>query len=83
MLYQENSEYLSTVAKIVSAYVSKNPGSTEDLVKVIRVVFDSLKSVAEKLRAEAEAEATVKSPAVPVDQSVKPDAIVCLIPAAA
>ena len=62
---------LSQVAEIVSAYVSNNSVSTNQLPDLITSVHESLANLGEK------PSETLK-PAVPIKQSIKPDYIVCL-----
>jgi predicted transcriptional regulator len=66
-------DVLGLTAQIVSAHVTKNSVSVEDLPGLIREVYKTLSSVGE-VAAPAEA----AKPAVPVTKSVFPDYIVCL-----
>ncbi len=66
-------EVLGLTAQIVSAHVTKNPVSVEDLPALIREVYKTLSSVGE-VAAPVEA----AKPAVAVTKSVFPDYIVCL-----
>ncbi|HVZ09502.1 MucR family transcriptional regulator [Rhodopila sp.] len=66
-------DILTLTAQIVSAHVTKNPVSVDDLPALIREVYKSLSTVGEA----APLPAALK-PAVPVTKSVFPDYIVCL-----
>ena len=69
------AERLELVAEIVSAYVSNNALSADDLPKLISTTHEALR----KLSAEM-AKPTIEelTPAVPVKKSVTPDFIICL-----
>ena len=66
-------DVLGLTAQIVSAHVTKNPVSVEDLPGLIREVYKTLVNVGE-VAAPVEA----AKPAVPVTKSVFPDYVVCL-----
>ena len=66
-------DVLGLTAQIVSAHVTKNPVSVEDLPGLIREVYKTLASVG-----EAAAPVEAAKPAVPVTKSVFPDYVVCL-----
>jgi predicted transcriptional regulator len=70
---RSDEEILKLVTEIVSAYVSKNPVTAEDLPNVIRSVHATLGGFQ-----GAESAASARPPAVPVKKSVTPDYIVCL-----
>ncbi|WP_410824383.1 MucR family transcriptional regulator [Methylobacterium oryzisoli] len=71
---QPESDQISLVADIVSAYVSHNHLSTSDLPALIRSVHDQLG----KLGRPAEPEAERPIPPVPIKKSVTPEAIISL-----
>ena len=66
-------DVLGLTAQIVSAHVTKNSVSVEDLPGLIREVYKTLSSVG-----EAVAPVEAAKPAVAVTKSVFPDYIVCL-----
>ena len=68
-----SEDVLSLTAQIVSAHVTKNSVSVEDLPGLIREVYKTLSTVGE-VAAPVEA----AKPAVAVTKSVFPDYIVCL-----
>lgn len=68
-------------ASIVSAYVSKNYVTTQDLPSFISSVHQTLHTLKNNpvgAGKRAGIQATHEKPAVPVNESVKPDYIVCL-----
>lgn len=69
-----SDDVLGLTAQIVSAHVSKNAVSIEELPGLIREVYKTLSNVGGEPAAPAEA----AQPAVPVTKSVFPDYIVCL-----
>ena len=66
-------DVLGLTAQIVSAHVTKNPVSVEELPGLIREVYKTLAGVG-----EAVAPVEAPKPAVPVTKSVFPDYIICL-----
>jgi predicted transcriptional regulator len=66
-------DLLGLTAQIVSAHVTKNSVTVEDLPGLIREVYKTLSSVG-----ETAAPVEAPKPAVPVTKSVFPDYIVCL-----
>jgi predicted transcriptional regulator len=66
-------DVLGLTAQIVSAHVTKNPVSVEDLPGLIREVYKTLASVG-----EAAPPVEAAKPAVPITKSVFADYIVCL-----
>ncbi len=66
-------DVLGLTAQIVSAHVTKNSVSVEDLPGLIREVYKTLASVG-----ETAAPVEAAKPAVPVTKSVFPDYVVCL-----
>ncbi len=70
----ENVDLIDMTADIVVAYVGKNTLSPAEVPKLIRDVHDALAGSA----SADEAAAMDLVPAVPIDQSVLPDHIVCL-----
>lgn len=73
----ENNTALETQlsAEILTAYLSKNPVSAEQLPSLIKSVFDSVSSLT---NGEAETASQKKKPAVPVNRSLHDDYIICL-----
>lgn len=69
----DREQLLTFATEIVSAHVSNNAVSTDQLPTLIQQVFSSLATVEQKTVEQARPE-----PAVPVKQSVKPNHIVCL-----
>lgn len=70
-----NTDILQYTSQIVSAYVSYNSVSGEELPNVMANVYDTLAKTA---RISAEGVGAHLSPAVPVKQSVNDDYIICL-----
>lgn len=62
---------LESVSKIVSAYVSKNSLSSDELPQLIWTVHEALMSPDQVALSAPE-------PAVPIKKSVKPDYVICL-----
>jgi predicted transcriptional regulator len=77
--YTEAADKLDT-ANIVASYVGRNEVPIDQLPELIKTVYDSISNlkrpVAEAV--EVSEEAVTYTPAVPVDESVKPDYLVCL-----
>ncbi len=81
--YSDN-DLLPLATEIVAAYASRNQMSQSDLPDLIRSVFGTLHAldtvggepVAEAV--EAPEQSAPRSPAVPIDRSVRDDAVVCL-----
>ena len=73
----ENNTALETQlsAEILTAYLSKNPVSAEQLPGLIKSVFDSVSNLT---NGETEATHQKKKPAVPVNKSLHDDYIICL-----
>ncbi|MDJ1159061.1 MucR family transcriptional regulator [Chelatococcus sp. SYSU_G07232] len=69
------SNYIELAADIVSAYVSNNTVSANELPGLINEVHAALVRV---VAGAAEAPAEAPKPAVPIKKSVTPDYIVCL-----
>ncbi|MBV0911124.1 MucR family transcriptional regulator [Anianabacter salinae] len=78
-----DQDILPLASEIVSAYASRNQMSQADLPDLIKSVYATLRSLdggqteETALMEEPTVEAQ-KPPAVPIDQSVRNDAIVCL-----
>ncbi|WP_460447912.1 Ros/MucR family transcriptional regulator [Alsobacter sp. SYSU BS001988] len=72
---EDNSILIDLVADIVSAYVSNNKLSREELTSVIGSVHSALVAVSSGKKEEPVEELR---PAVPIKKSVTPDYIVCL-----
>lgn len=70
-----NDDYMRMTAKIVAAFVSNNPVTTEGLPDVIRSVYRTVSGLS--VAGEKPSEDKPK-PAVPISKSVTPDHIVCL-----
>jgi len=68
-------DLLGLTAEIVSAHVSNNPVSVNDLSGLIVEVHRTLSSLGS---APARVEVEKKAPAVPVKKSVTPDYLICL-----
>ncbi|MDG6095715.1 MucR family transcriptional regulator [Acetobacter sp. AN02] len=68
-----SADLLNLTAQIVSAHVSNNTFSSENIPALIRDVYLALQSAG-----QAEPEPEKLQPAVPVKRSVFPDYIVCL-----
>ena len=78
MTSPNHQETLEQATEIVSAYVSNNHVSREELVKLMGDVFSALKGV-EVSKAEAKAEvAAPLVPAVPIRKSITPDHLISL-----
>jgi len=67
----EGEDVLHLTARIVSAHVSNNSVSPDDLPTLIRTVYEALKR-------STEGKAPPFEPAVPIKKSVTPNYIVCL-----
>ncbi|WP_300578803.1 MucR family transcriptional regulator [Phenylobacterium sp.] len=74
-LTERSSDMLRLGVDIVSAYVSRNPVSTDAVPDLIRAVHDALASLGEPTPAAPEER---PKPAVPISKSVQDDYIVCL-----
>lgn len=74
-LTERSSDMLRLGVDIVSAYVSRNPVSTDAVPDLIRAVHDTLASLGEPEPAPPEER---PKPAVPISKSVQDDYIVCL-----
>jgi predicted transcriptional regulator len=70
-----SAQFIELATDIVSAYVSNNTVSTEELPSLIKDVFGALSRMT---TSESAAPAEVAKPAVPVKKSITPDYIVCL-----
>lgn len=70
-----NPEIVSMTVDITSAYVSNKALDPDQLPEVIRTIYDSLKSLGEKIESEIPAP---PKPAVSIRRSITPDYIVCL-----
>lgn len=71
----DSDSHIELAADIVSAYVSNNPVSANDLAALISEVHLALRRVG---RGDVEVPAEPLKPAVPVKKSVLPEFIVCL-----
>ena len=67
--------FIALTANIVSAYVSNNAVSANDLPNLINQVYSALVRVS---AGKAEAPAEPLKPAVPVKKSITPDYLICL-----
>ena len=78
--HQENdSDILALASDIVAAYAGRNQMASSELPELIRSVHATLKDVADGTSGgEAVAPEAPLVPAVPIDASVTPDAIICL-----
>lgn len=70
----DKEELLRMTAEITSAYASNNEVGKEQLVDVIKSVYQSLST----LEVEAEIDRSSLVPAVPIKKSIQNDFIVCL-----
>ena len=70
-----NPEIVSMTADITSAYVSNKALDPDQLPEVIRTIYNSLKSLGEKIESESLAP---PKPAISIRRSITPDYIVCL-----
>ncbi len=78
--HEQNDDVLTMAAEIVAAYASNNQMSQGDLPDLITTIYGTLTGLSSGTGgggAEAVAEAP-PTPAVPIDASVTPDAIICL-----
>lgn len=69
-----NEELLVLTADIIASHVSNNTVGIEALPNLVRDVFDALRSASNSTNGSA----LKQQPAVPVDDSVTADAIICL-----
>jgi predicted transcriptional regulator len=74
MTFDDKSDVTELTARIVSAFVSRNPIPTSDLPDLIINVFDAVKN----RTGQQEPEPEPQEPAIPIRRSVKPDSITCL-----
>ncbi len=80
------SELLKMTAQIVTSHASINELSSQELVNEIKVIYNTLavlsgeKDVSAELEviSEAPKETTGPKPAVPIEESIQDDYIVCL-----
>jgi len=71
----ESIDIMSLVAEVVAAYVSNHEMASETLPSFIHQVYQSLCSLSTR---QSFVLATRSEPAVPIDESVQPDYIICL-----
>ncbi|WP_448189030.1 MucR family transcriptional regulator [Azospirillum sp. sgz301742] len=71
----DTSELQVLTAKVVAAYVGKNPVAVSDLSTLINSVQSAFQGLGED---KAAPQKTEQTPAVPIKKSVTPDYIVCL-----
>ncbi len=71
---QMSRELLEYTTEIVSAHVSNNPVSVNDLAELIRQVYSTLAQVDGGAAPQAEK----PQPAVPIKRSITPDYLICL-----
>ena len=69
------AEIVSMTADITSAYVSNKSIDPDQLPEVIRTIYDTFKSLGEKIETES---LTPPKPAISIRRSITPDYIVCL-----
>lgn len=69
------SELLGMTTEIVAAYVAHNTVAKDDLPGLIQNVFEAVSDAAADPVVEAPIEL---NPAVPIDESIQDDAIICL-----
>jgi len=70
----DRRERLGLTRDIVTAYVAGNAVDADSLPSLITSVFETL----ERLASGVDDNVNTQSPAVPIDQSVTDDAILCL-----
>ncbi len=70
----QHNDLLSLTADIVSAHVSNNDVSTEELPNLVHRIYATLTSIDEK----ASLATASLTPVVPIEESIQPDYIVCL-----
>lgn len=68
-------DILRMTAKVVAAYVGKNPLATNQIPKVLQTIYNSMLQIDSKF---AEVKPDNLHPAIPVKRSVTQDYIVCL-----
>lgn len=72
-----SSEFLLTqTSKIAAAYLSQNSLSAKEIPDLLSTIYDGLRNAASSAQSKQEAEALV--PAVPIEESLKDDVIICL-----
>ena len=71
----ERTDLVEMATDIVSAYVSANPVTPQDLPSLIRTVHAVLREIAEGQQASIE---PAQEPAIAVKKSVTPEFIICL-----
>lgn len=68
-------DYVVITTDIVSAFISRNAVSPDELAALIGTVHATLNQLARPPEAEA---APARAPAVPVSRSIRPDYLICL-----
>ncbi len=71
---EKKEEILSLTADIVAAHVSNNSVPAEDLTDLVQQVYNTLSVIDRQATLASEN----LSPAIPVEDSIQPDYIVCL-----
>ncbi len=71
---EQKSALISSTAEIVAAYLSKNAVPVSEIPALLKLVHGALATLA----AASHPQAGPQTPAVPLNQSVMPDYIVCL-----
>jgi len=76
---QSSNEVIGLAADIGASYASRNQMSQDALVDLIQSVHSKLSGLADDTSDAEEAEEVARPvPAVPIDASITPDAIICL-----
>ena len=73
----ENSRIVIMTAQLVASYVSKNPISVQDMIRMISDVHATLRGVAESDDSVGEGRAS-HQPAVAIEDSITGDYLICL-----
>ena len=72
-----NNDILTFTTNIISAYVAHNSLNSHDIVKLIKDVYNELSKLNHKTE-ETHIKNTSQKPFVPINESVKPDYLICL-----
>ena len=73
---EDKQALLAHTTQIVAAYVGGKDISPDDMSALIHTVYDSLQEAGSESRRESQAERP--DPAVPIEQSLRDDVIICL-----
>lgn len=72
---EKRADLVEMTARIVSAYVSANTITAEEIPGLVRTIHNTLRDLGEPVAAAVEAS---REPAVSVKRSITPDYIICL-----